>query len=296
MKLEGIHILLTYQCTFECDHCFVWGSPWQRGTLTLEQIQFTLEQAKAAGVESIYFEGGEPFLYYALLVSGVERAFEMGFNVGIVSNGYWAHTVEDALVWLRPLAGKLADLSISCDLFHYSDEMLHQAQNAVIAAGQLGIPVGTIGVAQPEEADASISTGQVESGVAVMFKGRAARQLVSRASHQRWERFTECPHEDFRDPGRLHLDPFGNLHICQGVVIGNIFEKPLAQICAEFDADSHPVCGPLMNGGPVALVHEYGLPHDSEYADACHLCYEARTTLRVRIPEILGPDQMYGKY
>jgi hypothetical protein len=97
-----------------------------------------------------------------------------------------------------------------------------------------------------------------------------------------------------RDPGRVHLDPLGNLHICQGIVLGNLFEKPLTQICAEYDADAHPVCGPLMNGGPVALVAEYGLPHGSDYADACHLCYEARTALRARLPEILRPDQVYG--
>jgi hypothetical protein len=43
-------------------------------------------------------------------------------------------------------------------------------------------------------------------------------------------------------------------------------------------------------------VTEYGLPHGSGYADACHLCYEARTALRARMPEILGPGQMYGEY
>jgi organic radical activating enzyme len=296
MKLEGIHILLTYQCTFECDHCFVWGSPWQTGTLTLEQIKIILDQAKEAGVSSIYFEGGEPFLYYALLLRGVELAYELGFSVGVVSNGYWAQTTEDALICLEPLAGKLEDLSISCDLFHYSEEMLHQAQNAVKAAEQLGIPVGTISVAQPEETEAASSRGQVESGAAVMFKGRAVKQLVPRASKQRWDGFTACPHEDFRDPGRVHLDPLGNLHICQGIAIGNLFEKPLTKICAEYDADAHPVCGPLLDGGPVALVTEYGLPHESDYADACHLCYEARTVLRARMPEILGPDQMYGEF
>jgi organic radical activating enzyme len=296
MKLEGIHILLTYQCTFECDHCFVWGSPWQTGTLTLEQIKIILDQAKEAGVSSIYFEGGEPFLYYALLLRGVELAYELGFSVGVVSNGYWAQTTEDALICLEPLAGKLEDLSISCDLFHYSEEMIHQAQNAVKAAEQLGIPVGTISVAQPEETEAASSRGQVESGAAVMFKGRAVKQLVPRASKQRWDDFTACPHEDFRDPGRVHLDPLGNLHICQGIAIGNLFEKPLTMICAEYDADAHPVCGPLLDGGPVALVTEYGLPHESDYADACHLCYEARTVLRARMPEILGPDQMYGEF
>ena len=78
MKLSGLHILLTYQCTFECDHCFVWGSPFQEGTLTVKQIEDILTQAKDAGVTSIYFEGGEPFLYYALMLRGVEMAYEMG--------------------------------------------------------------------------------------------------------------------------------------------------------------------------------------------------------------------------
>ncbi len=50
MKLEGLHILLTYQCTYECEHCFVWGSPWQTGALRLGQINQILEQAKEAGV------------------------------------------------------------------------------------------------------------------------------------------------------------------------------------------------------------------------------------------------------
>ena len=38
MKLNGIHFLLSYRCTDECDHCFVWGSPAARGTFTLAQI------------------------------------------------------------------------------------------------------------------------------------------------------------------------------------------------------------------------------------------------------------------
>jgi MoaA/NifB/PqqE/SkfB family radical SAM enzyme len=294
MKLSGLHILLTYQCTYECDHCFVWGSPWQTGTLTLEQIELILKQAKGAGVEWIYFEGGEPFLYYALLVRGAQMAHEMGFHVGVVSNAYWAHTVNDALEWLKPLT-MLEDLSVSDDLFHNNELLGRNAQNVSEAARQLNIPLGVISVCQPEETSATPSHGMIESGgSAVMYRGRAIEKLSSRAPSHPWEGFDSCPHEDLREPGRVHLDPLGNLHICQGIAIGNLFEKPLKQICEEYDPDAHLICGPLLTGGPAALVTEYNVPHTSHYADACHLCYNARTALRMRFPDLLKPDQMYG--
>ena len=293
MNLSGLHILLTYQCTCECDHCFVWGSPWQTGTLTLEQIEQILWQAKAAGVTSIYFEGGEPFLDYAVLVKAVRKATEMGFSVGIVTNAYWANSVADAEEWLRPFAGRLEDLTVSSDLFHCSESMGERPQNALVAAKWLNIPTGMISIAQPN-AEAPETHGQIEDEGAVMYRGRATVNLTSRAIGHPWESFVSCPHEDLREPGRIHLDPLGNLHVCQGVVIGNLFEKPLKQICDEYDPDAHPICGPLLAGGPAALVSEYHLPHAAQYADACHLCYEASTNLRSQFPELLAPDQMYG--
>jgi MoaA/NifB/PqqE/SkfB family radical SAM enzyme len=293
MQLTGLHILLTYQCTYECDHCFIWGSPWQAGVLTLEQIEEILRQAKDAGVRSIYFEGGEPFLYYAVLKEAVHKAADLGFSVGIVSNGYWASSVRDAEEWLRPLAGRLADLTVSSDLYHCAECLGERPQNALVAAKWLGIPTGLISVAQPEES-ATQSRGQIEDESAVMFRGRAVEKLAARAPLHPWNGFTDCPHEDLRDPGRVHLDPLGNLHICQGIVIGNLNEKSLKQICTEFDAEAHPICGPLLSGGPAALVEEYNLPHESQYADACHLCYASRLHLRARFPECLKPDQMYG--
>lgn len=293
MKLEGLHILLTYQCNYECDHCFVWGSPLQTGTLTLGQIEDILRQAKDAGVTSIYFEGGEPFLYYAILKAAVHKAAEMGFSVGIVSNAYWATSVADAEEWLRPLVGRVSDLAVSSDLYHCEKCLGENPQNAMVAAKWLGIPTGVITVAQPEEKSKE-SHGQLAEESAVMYRGRAAEKLSIAASKYPWEGFDSCPHEDLREPGRVHLDPLGNVHICQGIVIGNLFEKSLKQICEEYDADTHPICGPLLSGGPAALVMEYNLPHASSYADACHLCYRARDNLRLRFPNLLAPNQMYG--
>ena len=298
MKLTGLHILLTYQCNFECDHCFVWGSPWQSGTFSMGQLEDVLSQAEDVGtVSSIYFEGGEPFLYYPVLLKAVDKAVDMGFEVGMVSNGYWATTKEDAKIWLEPLVGKLVDLSVSSDLFHYDESMSKQARNASLAAEELSIPIGTISIAHPEGEEVDAAVGQLptdESGV--MYRGRAAEKLVKHATKKPWSEFTECPYEDLVEPGRIHLGPLGNLHICQGISIGNLFERPLKDICSEYDPDSHPVVGPLLSGGPAELVRRYELPLQDNFADACHLCYTARLALRERLPELLAPDQVYGGY
>lgn len=298
MKLTGLHLLLTYQCNYECDHCFVWGSPWQEGTLTLAQIRHILDQAEEVGtVKWIYFEGGEPFLYYPVLIQGVRDSHERGFHVGIVSNTYWATDLEDARLWLEPFSGLIEDLSISSDLFHGDEGMRQREENAKQAAEQLGIPLGVIRVAQPTGADASPAVGQLPIGEsAVMFRGRAIEKLVPLAALQPWTEYTSCPYEDLVEPGRVHLDPLGHLHICQGISIGNIFERPLKEICEAYVPEEHPIVGPLLEGGPAEIVRRYGLAHQDTYADACHLCYEARTHLRERFPQILTPDQVYGIY
>jgi organic radical activating enzyme len=296
VKLSGVHLLLTYQCNFECDHCFVWGSPWQSGTMTLQTVRQILQQAKDLGsVRWIYFEGGEPFLYYAALAKGVREAAEMGFQVGIVTNGYWATDAPDALESLKPFADLIQDLSVSSDIYHWSEKVSRQTENARAAADQLGIPVGFLSVAQPEAADAAAAVGQLPQGEsAVMYRGRAAVELVPRASRHPWQEFTECPFEDLREVGRVHVDPFGNVQICQGISLGNLFETPLGDLCAAYDPGAHPVISSLLEGGPAELVHHYDLAHEESYADACHLCYESCRSLRDRFPEILRPDQMYG--
>lgn len=289
MSLSSLHLLLTYQCTLACDHCFVWGSPWQRGTMTLRQIREILNQARALGtIDGVCFEGGEPFLYYGTLRTAVHEAAWMGFSVGIVTNGYWATGVEDAVEWLRPLEGKLSSLSVSSDTLHWGEPRSDRERFAQEAAERLGIDVGTMRVASPEDAAAQGASG-------IMYRGRAAANLAPDVPHHPWDQFAACPHEDLRDPSRVHVDPFGHMHLCQGLSMGNLFAEPLEHICQRFDPDADPVIGPLLAGGPAELVRRHDLPLTGEWADACHLCDAARRALRTQFPDILTPDAMYGE-
>ena len=287
--LSGLHLLLTYKCCYECDHCFVWGSPSQSGTMTIETIEHILAEAEALGtIRWIYFEGGEAFLYYRVLLSGIRKAKARGFNVGIVTNAYWATADMDAEEWLRPLAGLVDDLSISSDGYHGSDTGVNHADIAGRAAKRLEIPVDFVTVAEPDVSDVPLGEA------AVTFRGRAAELLAPFVTTTRWEQFSRCPWEELQNPVRVHVDPFGHLHICQGISIGNILERSLAEVMADYDPVGHPIVGPLLAGGPAELVRRYALQHDEGYADHCHLCYESRRALRQRFPDELAPDQMYG--
>ena len=296
MRLSSLHLLLTYECNFDCDHCFVWGSPKQSGTITIKGLREILRQGKKLGtVKSIFFEGGEPFLYHPVMVKGAQMAKEMGFSVGLLSNSYWANSVEDAVEWLRPFAGLVDGVSFSSDLYHYDKMVSDKAKNARAAARKLGINVGLLQVAQPEAMKAASRVGQLPHGEsAVMYRGRAVEKLAGRAAKKSWKSFTECPHEKLREPDRVHLDPLGNLHICQGITLGNLYQNNIVDICTRFDPDIHPIVGPLLKGGPSELVRKYSLEHAAQYVDACHLCYRMREVLRTSFPEILTPDQMYG--
>ncbi len=298
MSLTGIHLLLTYECNSECDHCFVWGSPQNRGTMTLETIRKYYAGAQDLGtVKSVYFEGGEPFLYYPIMVRAIEEAEAWGMEAGIVTNGYWITEVEDAVEWLRPLGALQGGLSVSSDLFHGEEEAEKAKVEAILEAAQkVGLPTDFITIEEPrvEEADSQAKGEPIVAG-SVRLRGRAVATLSEGLPRRPWPEFTECPYETLDDPKRVHIDYLGYLHACQGLTIGNALETPLSQVMREYDPASHPIIGPLLEGGPAALVRRYDLPVEEGYVEACHLCYVAREMLRLRFPESLGPGQMYGE-
>ncbi len=141
--LTGLHILLTYQCTNQCPHCFVFGSPRAGLTFTGELLHDLYRQAdELPTLQSICFEGGEPFLYYSLMLNGIAAAKGHGWQVGVVTNAFWAVSPADAVSCLQPLlVAGLTSLTLSDDALHDNSP---QAQNAFSAAKELGLKVSVI--------------------------------------------------------------------------------------------------------------------------------------------------------
>lgn len=297
MVITGVHLIQTYKCNFECDHCFVYSGPKARGVMKISDIHRVLVEAKNTGnVEWIYFEGGEPFLYYQAMLWGLRKARDYGFKTGIVTNAYWATSVKDAEEWLKPISETgISDLSVSDDAYHYGEAEENLAEHAYEAAKNVGLSVGKITVEDPKKYMREIEwKGKPIVEGRVQLKGRAVEKLVADLPRQPWTWFDKCLDEDFSNQSRVHVDPFGYVHVCQGITIGNVNQTPLSQLLTTFEPERHPICEPILKGGPAELARKYSIEHEEGYVDECHLCYSARLKLRKRFPEILAPHQVYG--
>lgn len=299
MSMKELHLLLTYKCSMECDHCFVFGGPDAKGVMKISDIREILNEAQKVGtIEWICFEGGEPVLYYPILLWGLREAKKLGFKTVFITNAYWATSVEDAKEWLKPISEiGVSDVAISEDEFHYGKEEENLAKYAFQAAKDLGLPVSNISIEQPKK-DLTRRNwkGEPVREGAVLFKGRPAEKLTEGLPRRPWQELDKCLDEDFSNQKRVHIDPFGYVHVCQGITIGNMKKTALHLLFEQFDPYEHPVCGPILEGGPAELVRKYHVDHEEGYVDECHLCYSARVKLRKMFPNILAPDQMYGLY
>jgi hypothetical protein len=97
-----------------------------------------------------------------------------------------------------------------------------------------------------------------------------------------------------KNPERVHIDVYGNVHLCQGLSMGNMWDTPLSTLVKNYRAEDHPICGPLSEGGPVLLAKKYDVPHQEKYVDACHFCSDLCKGLIDKFPQFLTPRQVYG--
>jgi len=181
--LTQVHLLLTYMCNSECDHCFVYCSPAAKGTFTLSRLRQVIDDAATVEtMEWVYFEGGEPFLFYPLMVEGMRLVRDNGLRIGTVTNAYWATCEGDAELWLQPLIQLgVADVSISDDPYHYEKRDDNPARRAVAAAMRMGMPAKVISIEKPSVGAAGKrpqGKGMPIVGGNTRFRGRAAEKLA----------------------------------------------------------------------------------------------------------------------
>lgn len=272
MALRHLQLMLTNQ-TLHDDPA---GFGHEVGAMTGSQIQTILRAAREIeSIDTIHCIGGEPFLNYPVLMQAVHGSTANGYKTIVLTNAFWATSVENARAWLEPMRYALGELRLRGVVTPHNSLMEGRIENACEAADQLGIRVGKISMVQslpPVKRDLS-----------------RPEMLLGQAQLQPWHSFTTCPYRNLEDPEYLTIDPAGYVQLCEGVAIGNLFQKPLRAIWDAYIPALHPVAGVLLRGGPAALVAYYALEVDDLYEDACDLCREARRQLQDLLPQMIIP-------
>ena len=294
-----LHILLTYNCSLKCKHCYVYSDQKAPGKISLSQIsRFLNDGRKMDGIEWVYFGGGEPFTQYPLLLKAIQRARKLDYRVGVETNGYFARTDEAALRLLRPLANMgVEDLRVSNDAMHYQNPWTSPANRALSAARTLGIPNTLVRIATPGKTGDNPTSAPHADRInepRFMYTGRAAEIYAKKNQKVDWSTLNRCPREDLADPDQVFVDAYGFVQICPGIAMGNACETPLNDILSNYDIQSNQVLSILADQGPAGLIELSGLPPGKKIVDACHGCFASRKQLIDEYPGLLGPRHVYG--
>jgi hypothetical protein len=307
-----LKIHLTYQCTAACDHCRFGCTPAPREAVAYDLAAGCLEALKEANdLRLVVLMGGEPARVPELTWGLASRARQLGLGVRVETNASWAVSAEAAREFLKPLCRRQAHICFSVDAFHERFIPLERVQQALKVCDELGgsYSLEAAYLDRQGRHDADRRTDEILHDLQqraghplkiyrgpVIFSGRAAECLAPLVAAGRGVPTEPCQAVPWWSKGDLRtleliiLDARGNLSKGCGIVFGNVRREPLGQILKTYDADAHPIFSTLLRSGPLGLAREaesLGYRLRADYADRCHLCWEAQSVLRGTYPQYL---------
>jgi hypothetical protein len=299
----------TYQCNLTCPHCCV-PIEWPE-RLELAAAKRFLEEAFVAGIRTLGFTGGEPFLYPEFVFAIARRAAELGFRFDkVMTNGVWHQDVahlQDVLATLRD-CGFAGKLGLSVDKFHgvRTEKLVEFCRAARQVFNRDTILSLSYASAAPAQGLAPIRKLAAELEAVIEWSEMLRRYLlvspdftmtlnwnhlamVERAEYLPGEPWDgQWFAEDYCEgPGQaLIVNPRGEVKPCCGfasdldqLTIGNIYTDSAAQVIE--NGRNHPYVGKVFREGLTAIRDEIlardpeALP--GETSNHCFFCWYVLT-------------------
>ena len=296
MAPKSLTILLTLSCPLECAHCITDSSPHKSGGLSVEVVRRITLAAKAAGIGTVGFTGGDPFAHLVQLRECLEYAKDLGLRIGVATSAFWASSEEKAERVLRTLPA-LDILGLSTDSYHQKFVPIENISNALRAARRLDIPkvevqsvyLNKAEIASLRRVIAAENTGASFHAQKLWPVGRAARLLNQ----------SPCEKDSLRPADQLDLrcpcmsapvvtSTMKVVGCCSALldlgdehpfVLGDLEQQSLAEILSAADSNKYynfvrvfglkPLVDMVRAEDPALL--------DGAFTNACHVCYELHT-------------------
>ena len=297
--LSNVGLLMTYKCQVTCPHCIVQASPYRKEQVHLDEVFGWIKQLRAyrdGWVRILALTGGEPFFDLGLLRSVAKHAQELGLTVTVVTNAYWASSVEKAVGVLSELTA-ISNVAFSTDVFHQVAIPLEYVRNGAVAATLCRRPyiISVCTASKSDEGYLAImrqlreftDDDHIQTAIALPM-GRAALELGWSAH----ETAPEPPRSACTSSSPL-IFPDGRVGACVGplielttphpLLLGDLRRESLSEIFEH--AQANTVLQMIRVWGPhklVTLIRDAGLgrylPEKYITSTICQTCYHLLST------------------
>ncbi|MEN8153287.1 MAG: radical SAM protein [Acidobacteriota bacterium] len=295
MPFQNLIIFLNNSCPVSCRTCNISAVPGKGDHLSLEMIGLLFKKIKNVEINKfIIWTGGEPFLSFKNLKSGIKTGEDNGFSSEILTSGIWFRDNEDFPEELKD-AGNFS-LRVSIDVEHEKVVKENVLTGLIEKCIKLGIDVNFTVRDIPGEPDVFKNLSKVlRKDFPDYYRGKISdSRWVHRIPHT-----PVCKDDPYRDffvkkggvpEGRckavfrdLVAGWDGNLYPCCGLFsiprhrdfsIGNIEEIDFTNISKILNGEN--IFSKIAESGPSGLCRNLGVEPDKlgwgPYQNLCHLC------------------------
>lgn len=313
-------LLFTYRCTIACKHCLFNCSPRQPEVYVSfeDGVEFLRQLRKTDRV--IHIAGGEAMMYYEHMLKICQNAKEQEFAPHFFeTNASWCTDDDVTRRRYKELkrAGMLGVL-ISADPFHQAfvppERRLRAYKWAIEIYGEENVAAGNLSI---EELNRLREVGRDEKLLAEYTRKHIPR-LVGRAGNELSRFVPDKPIEELVNDslwhGRnkdgkscrtefdpyemweIHIDLYGNIQTCCGIIIGNAYHTELTELMKQGFHTKNELVKIVYEQGPFGLLElavERGYHPRSGYPQKCYFCWDIRKFLRPYFPDTFGPAEIY---
>lgn len=299
MMTKGLCIVLTDRCNAACEICCFSCSPENNHVMDEALMFQAIDQAtEVEGISYIGFSGGEPFLYYDLLKTGLAYARSKGFATSVATNGFWGNW-PDEILQQRLGALQLDKIFLSTDYYHQQFVPGSSVERAISAARALGIGIN-VGIGETRSHTSGAHFQQMgDSKYLLAFYTYPYIRAGRAASYPESEFFqpSEVPVERCVANGLIAVLYDGKVFPCckqqvfsSGLILGNLHESPLKEILSSSDTVALMRC--LNNPRCLhKLLEEKGMTETYQSAcDSCSSIFGDKKSLESLLPLIHAAD------
>jgi MoaA/NifB/PqqE/SkfB family radical SAM enzyme len=131
--------MFSHQCNMTCKHCGILSSPKNKARMPMEDARRYIDEAAAISqFKKVTFTGGEPMMFQDQHAELLARCKGHGLQTRMVTNGFWAKTVDKGMVVLsRMKQAGLTEINFSADEFHLEFGKAETLRNALECARRL---------------------------------------------------------------------------------------------------------------------------------------------------------------